>query len=332
MPIFPCPNPNCERTWNVNDRHIGQTAPCPDCTTSITVPSLEIADLMTKAKSGDAEAMLRLAKAYLKNNEVAHDFEKAVQWQENAVHWLEKAANLGNAKAQFEMANYLRAKGDLNDALDWDMKAAEQDWPKSQYNLGVCFRDGIGTSVDLEKSFFWYRKAAKNGVTDAKLSLAICYLLGNGTAQDFPQAIYWLQQASDEGNAEAMMRLGAAYIQGIGCEIDVEKGNSLLRNAAKSGNKKAKELNEKAKELSELEKEQPQPLSPEAADIKSKLIWHLIYMAVGGIITGSFFAMVNSAQTGRIESGMLFAGVYFGVGLCAFKTLYSRVRKTALPP
>jgi len=181
---------------------------------------------------------------------------------DEAVVWLERAANLGNAEAQCEMASTLRAWDDFSGAFDWDQKAAKQGWANSQYNLGVCCRDGIGTSKNPEMQFYWYGQAANNGVTEAKLSYAICFLLGVGTAQDFPQAVYWLRQAADEGNAEAKMRLGTAYIQGIGCPVDTKGGISLLREAASLGNEKANELlnSEEVKNITSHLK--PQPPTP----------------------------------------------------------------------
>jgi len=202
-----------------------------------TTSTTSIQVLRVRAESGDAEAMLQLAHKILEKKDSSPE-----ERFDEAVVWLEKAAKLGNAEAQNEMADVSRAKEDWKNALSWDFKAARQDWPKSQYNLGVCFRDGIGTPVNLEKAFYWYRKAARNGVTEAKLSVAICCLHGHGTEQDFPQAIHWLQQASDDGNAEAKMRLGVAYIQGVGCPVDTQKGLSLLHQAAALGNPKAKEL------------------------------------------------------------------------------------------
>jgi len=271
---------------------------------------------MRRAKpedSADAAAMLELARAYLEGNGVIQNFEKAMQL-------LKKSANLGHAEAQYEMADVLRAKGNPTEALHWDQLAAGQNWPKSQYNLGVCFRDGIGTPVNPERAFYWYRKAAENGVTEAKLSLAICCLLGNGTEQDFPKAIHWLKQASDDGNAEARMRLGVAYMEGIGCTMNKTRGRSLIREAAEMGNEKAKELMI-SKEVMDITSYEDMTEDQHAAfdsTLKRGRIIMTTIMAIGGLIGAVFGGAVGaSPDVGSVFGGILL-GAFAGIGIGPF--------------
>ena len=210
-------------------------APVPVVPATSRRTSATLSALLKQAESGDTRAMRELAMVYITGDGVAQNLEKSAQW-------LGKAAILGDAEAQFEMADILRTFGDPDEAFYWDKKSAEQDWPPSQYNLAICFRDGIGTSTNPAQSFFWYRKAADNGLVEAKLGLAVCYIHGIGTPTNLQRAVYWLQQASNDGNAEAKRRLGAAYIMGVGCPVDEETGLSLLREAASLGDEDAKEL------------------------------------------------------------------------------------------
>ena len=191
--------------------------------------------LKKKAETGDVQAMRTLAMAYMEGNGVAKNIDEVF-------NWMEKAAELGDAESQADLADMLRAMEEFNVAFSWEKKAAEQNYPKSQYNLGYCFREGIGTQKNPEKSFFWFSKAANNGLANAQCSVGVCYLLGHGTQTDYQQAIHWLEQAANGGDAEAKRRLGAAYVQGIGCTVDKEKGEALLREAAALGDNKAKEI------------------------------------------------------------------------------------------
>ena len=191
--------------------------------------------LAEKAESGDIQAMRQLAMAYMEGNGVERDADEVF-------NWFEKAAELGDAESQADLAEMLRAIEVLDEALYWEQKAAEQEWASSQHNLAVCFKDGIGTHVDIEKQFYWYRKAAENGNVLSQLQLSRCYVHGDGTTQDLQQAVFWLRQASEKGNAEAKRRLGAAYIQGFGCSVDKEKGVTLLREAVALGDGKAREI------------------------------------------------------------------------------------------
>jgi TPR repeat protein len=50
-------------------------------------------------------------------------------------------------------------------------KAAELDWTSAQYDLGRCYENGIGTTVDPDKAFLHYQKAADRGFVPAKQRL-----------------------------------------------------------------------------------------------------------------------------------------------------------------
>jgi len=192
--------------------------------------------LTEKAKSGDIKAMRELVRRHMEGDGVEVNPEAVCDW-------LEKAATLGDAESQADWADIIRATdGDPEEAFRWTQKSAEQGFPLAQHNLAVCFKDGIGTPVNLEKQCHWYQKAAENGWVESQLQLSRCYLHGDGIPQDFQRSVYWLQQAANQGNAEAKRRLGVAYHEGIGIEIDKEKGLALLREAASLGDETAKEL------------------------------------------------------------------------------------------
>ena len=57
---------------------------------------------------------------------------------------------------------------DYEEAVKWYRKAAEQGNAIAQYNLGQNYRLGRGVSVDLTQAKYWYEKAAEQGDEDAK--------------------------------------------------------------------------------------------------------------------------------------------------------------------
>ena len=67
---------------------------------------------------------------------------------------------------------------DYKMAFKWYTKAAEQGYTKSQFNLGVMYRDGVGVPQDYKMAVKWYTKAAEQGNARAQLELGVMYALG----------------------------------------------------------------------------------------------------------------------------------------------------------
>jgi TPR repeat protein len=53
------------------------------------------------------------------------------------------------------------ASQDYQRAFKWAAPSAEAGEPWAQLRLGIFYRNGWGTSIDLEKAEYWYKKAAK---------------------------------------------------------------------------------------------------------------------------------------------------------------------------
>jgi TPR repeat protein len=60
---------------------------------------------------------------------------------------------------------------DDREAVKWYRKAAEQGNAPAQYSLGVMYEDGRGVTKDESEAVKWYRKAAEQGDADAKDAL-----------------------------------------------------------------------------------------------------------------------------------------------------------------
>ncbi|AUS07168.1 tetratricopeptide repeat protein [Pseudotamlana carrageenivorans] len=59
-------------------------------------------------------------------------------------------------------------------------KNAEQGNSAAQFNLGVCYENGIGTAKDFSKANKWYRKASEQGDGLAIGNLDMLYIRGQG--------------------------------------------------------------------------------------------------------------------------------------------------------
>ena len=69
------------------------------------------------------------------------------------------------------MAKNEKTESQLYEEFESYRKAAEQGDAEAQYNLGVCYENGIGVEKDLFEAVRYYRMAAKQGYKDAKKRL-----------------------------------------------------------------------------------------------------------------------------------------------------------------
>ena len=136
-----------------------------------------------------------------------------------------------SAEAKYEKAEGYLEEGLVEDAFRWFQKAADEDYPESQFRLGECYEFGKGCSPNPELSMFWYEKAAEKGLTIAEFHAGLCYRFGIGCDQDIKRATEYIKRAADKGYLEAIYELGSIYRSGG----DVRKGDNLIRKAASKG-------------------------------------------------------------------------------------------------
>lgn len=182
------------------------------------------AQLLTMAEAGDESAMTSLAEIYA-NGDDQTDISP-----EKAFYWYEKAAELDN--------------------------------PLAQYNLGQLYLRGFGTERDFEKAIYWMKKAAENGDEDAPGQVSeyekmyeasknaengdpaaqaeyASFLMKMGKTdsqvngdKDFVESVKWAEKAAAQGNADALWTLALAYEQGRGVEEDRNKAIELYAKGA----------------------------------------------------------------------------------------------------
>lgn len=146
---------------------------------------------------------------------------------------LRKAAEAGDAQAQFDLAEAYDLAGDEGEAGDWYHKAAlqghvqarnkqvanfeqnrtmaEQGDAIAQHNLGVYYAEGRGIPKNQTEAVKWYRKAAVQGYAKAQCNLGAMYHKGEGVPQDMKEAVKWFRLAADQGNARAQYNMATTY-------------------------------------------------------------------------------------------------------------------------
>jgi TPR repeat protein len=58
-------------------------------------------------------------------------------------------------------------KQSYTEAIKWLKKAAEQGDAEAQYNLGFCYGNGEGVEKSFTEAVKWYKKAAEQGHEEA---------------------------------------------------------------------------------------------------------------------------------------------------------------------
>ncbi len=157
----------------------------------------------------------------------------------------------------YEKAQQAREAGDLEAAVKWYTKAAEQGDVKGQYILALIYYSGHGVAEDHKKALYWYTKAAEQGYTEAQLIVAVMYRHGQGTPKDNKLAVYWYTKAAELGQAEAQSLLGFMYYHGEGVPKDIIKAHMWFNISASNGDlngKSGKEIAEQEMLYSQIDK------------------------------------------------------------------------------
>ena len=63
--------------------------------------------------------------------------------------------------------------------------AAEQDYTRAQYNLGVMYAQGLGVPRNGVEAVRWYRKVALKGLAQAQYNMGVRHAQGKGAPMDF---------------------------------------------------------------------------------------------------------------------------------------------------
>jgi len=160
---------------------------------SISKQLPNIKSLQQEASQNNIQAQITLGNMYETGQNIPKDYKKALEWYT-------KAANQGNALAQFYVGRRyadgaLNIPKDYKKALEWYTKAANQGNAQAQLNIGIMYQDGLGVPKDVRKSLEWYTKAANQGNALAQLNIGIIYKDGLGVPKDYKKAKIYFKQS-----------------------------------------------------------------------------------------------------------------------------------------
>ncbi|MDO7833550.1 SPOR domain-containing protein [Sphingobium sp. HBC34] len=122
-------------------------------------------------------------------------------------------------------------QGDYAKAIaEWRPLAQGGD-PDAQFNLGQAYKLGRGVPSDLNVALDWYRKAAQQGHLRAEDNLALLMFQQGDRAAAIP----YLQRASARGEPRAQYIVGTALFNGDLIGKDWVRAYALMTRASASG-------------------------------------------------------------------------------------------------
>ncbi len=103
--------------------------------------------------------------------------------------------------------------------------------PYLQYQIGMMFFRGLGTSIDNQKAVEYLEKSAELRNQYAKRLLALEYIGGKKFEQDIEKGITLLTECADSGDAFSRYKLGNLYLNGEIVMQDLDKAEKYLLSA-----------------------------------------------------------------------------------------------------
>jgi TPR repeat protein len=122
-----------------------------------------------------------------------------------------------------------------SESFNWIQKAARQDYPPAMRELGLRYRDGIGTEESESQAIHWLGLAAQEGDALAMADLARLCEAPGASPHDLAEAARWRQAAADRGHPESARVLGELLAAGRGVPANETKAVELFRQAMEWG-------------------------------------------------------------------------------------------------
>ena len=152
------------------------------------------------AKLSSADAARELALCYMNNGSA-----------KNAAPWFKQAVSLNDLPSTYYYGKLLlEGKGvnkDVQNAVIYLLKAAEQGFPQAQTEIGNLYTAGTGVTKNEETATQWYMKAACNKNVHGMWNLAVCYMKGIGIARNFDTALFWFGEAAAGGYQRSFKKM-----------------------------------------------------------------------------------------------------------------------------
>jgi hypothetical protein len=188
----------------------------------------------TAETEGSAVAATCLGKLYAEGQGTQKNLDKAK-------FYLDKAANLGDAEASYQLGQLYQTGQISNVSKPESMKLAVQHYeraaqdghPDALTDLGFIFEKGLAGPVDQERAIDCYKKAVLSNNARAMNNLGVFYLSKSPSeAASQARALDLFKQGAALGSPLAQTNLGICYVKGLGTKQDYLAAQQLFEEAA----------------------------------------------------------------------------------------------------
>ena len=172
--------------------------------------SLAITLYKSSGNKGYASSQTIIGNCYLNGIGVEQDSTEAFAWYERAAANNEPTAlyviaeRLAKADSTQEMSKRQLRK---QPAIKYYQKAAENGNALAQYKLARFYETGYYVKKNKKKAFEWYLRAANNNLPQAFEPVAVRYEKGRGTKKDEVRAAQWYSLAQKHGSETAKRKM-----------------------------------------------------------------------------------------------------------------------------
>ena len=169
-----------------------------------------------------------------------HPGPRALVDDVQAAVWYRRSAAGNVATAQFSLGcMHMEGRGGLEKSDDKAVAlyrlASAAGERNALYNLGNCFRDGIGVPKDLSEAVRLWGLAADKGQVLAKAALACAYMYAEGVEKDYDAALRFARSAADSGSFLGERQMGVLCFEGWGVARDAREAARWWAKAAARG-------------------------------------------------------------------------------------------------
>jgi TPR repeat protein/serine/threonine protein kinase len=180
-------------------------------------PAEGIRQLRVAADAGDALGLQVLGSAFENGTGVPKNEAEAL------THY-RKGADAGSTRARIAVGRFYRVgRGgvatSVDQAIQWLEPAANKGFTEAQCEIGHAYRDrfdavrkattppmtvdAMATQTAAVTSVSWYRRAAEKNAACGEIELGYMYWYGYGVRSDYNDALRWTEQAAEHGNQVA---------------------------------------------------------------------------------------------------------------------------------